>query len=47
MIKVVVDGSGSDVIWTGMYIAVKCTSVADAKKVIDGIYKAGSDSLAQ
>jgi hypothetical protein len=46
-IKVVPDGNGSDVIWTGKYKAVKGTSDADAKKVIDGIYKAGADVLAQ
>ncbi len=46
-IKVVPDGSGSDAIWTGKYKAKKGTSDADAKKAIDGIYKAGMDSLAQ
>ncbi|QAY94439.1 SRPBCC family protein [Methylovirgula ligni] len=46
-IKVVADGTGSDVIWTGKYKAVKGTSDADAQKVIDGIYKAGADALAQ
>jgi hypothetical protein len=46
-IKVVADGSGSDIIWTGKYKAVKGTSDADAKKTIDGIYKAGADALAQ
>ncbi len=46
-IKVVPDGSGSDAIWTGKYKAKKGTSDADAKKVIDGIYKAGMDALTQ
>lgn len=46
-IKVVADGSGSDIIWSGKYKAVKGTSDADAKKTIDGIYKAGADALAQ
>jgi hypothetical protein len=46
-IKVVPDGSGSDVIWTGKYKAKKGTSDADAQKTIDGIYKAGVDALAQ
>ncbi len=46
-IKVVADGSGSDVIWTGKYKAVKGTTDDAAKKVVDGIYKAGGDSLAQ
>lgn len=46
-IKVVADGSGSDVIWTGKYKAKKGTSDADAQKTIDGIYKAGADALAQ
>lgn len=46
-IKVVADGSGSDVIWTGKYKAKKGTSDADAQKTIDGIYKAGVDALAQ
>ncbi len=39
-------GSGSVVVWTGKYDA-KGASDADAKKVIDGIYKAGADSLAK
>jgi Polyketide cyclase / dehydrase and lipid transport len=46
-IKVVADGSGSDVIWTGKYRAKKGTTDDAAKKVIDGIYKAGVDSLVQ
>jgi Polyketide cyclase / dehydrase and lipid transport len=45
-ISVVADGNGSDVMWTGKYKAKKGTSDADAQKVIDGIYKAGVDSLA-
>lgn len=46
-LKVVPDGAGSDVIWSGKYKAKKGTSDADAKKTIDGIYKAGADALAQ
>ncbi|MFZ0730315.1 MAG: SRPBCC family protein, partial [Methylovirgula sp.] len=46
-IKVVAKGTGSEVGWTGKYKAKKGTSDADAKKVIDGIYKAGVDVLAQ
>ncbi len=46
-IKVVADGSGADIIWTGKYKAKKGTSDADAQKTIDGIYKAGADALAQ
>jgi hypothetical protein len=46
-IKVVADGSGSDVIWTGKYKAKKGTSDADAQKAIDGVYKAGVDALVQ
>ncbi|HLH12216.1 MAG TPA: SRPBCC family protein [Methylovirgula sp.] len=46
-IKVVPDGSGSDVVWSGKYKAKKGTSDADAQKTIDGIYKAGADALAQ
>jgi hypothetical protein len=46
-IKVVADGSGSNVSWTGKYKAKKGTSDADAQKVIDGIYKAGVDALVQ
>jgi hypothetical protein len=45
-IKVVPDGNGSDVVWTGKYKA-KGASDDAAKKVIDNIYKAGADSLAQ
>jgi len=44
-IKVVGDGKGSDIIWSGTYRA-KGVSDAAAKKVIDGIYKAGADALA-
>jgi hypothetical protein len=46
-IKVVADGSGSDVVWKGNYKAVKGTTDDAAKKIIDGIYKAGADSLAK
>ena len=46
-IKVVADGAGSDVVWSGKYDAVKGSTDDAAKKVIDGIYKAGADSLAQ
>jgi hypothetical protein len=46
-LKVVPDGTGSDVVWTGKYKAKKGTSDADAQKTIDGIYKAGADALAQ
>jgi hypothetical protein len=46
-IKVVADGSGSDVVWSGKYKAVKGTTDDAAKKIIDGIYKAGADALAQ
>jgi hypothetical protein len=46
-IKVVADGSGADVIWSGKYKAVKGKTDADAKTTIDGIYKAGADALAQ
>jgi hypothetical protein len=45
-IKVVPEGSGSSIVWTGNYKA-KGASDADAKKTIDGIYKAGADALAQ
>ncbi len=45
-IKVVPNGSGSEVVWTGKYKAKKGTSDADAQKTIDGIYKAGADALA-
>jgi hypothetical protein len=46
-IKVVADGSGSDIVWKGNYKAVKGTTDDAAKKVIDGIYKAGVDDLAK
>ena len=38
--------SGSSIVWTGKYDA-KGASDADAKNVIDGIYKAGADNLAK
>jgi hypothetical protein len=43
-IKVIPDGLVSEVVWTGKYKA-KGKSDADAKTVIDGIYKAGLDKL--
>jgi hypothetical protein len=46
-ISVVSKGTGSEVAWTGKYKAKKGTGDADAQKVIDGIYKAGVDALAQ
>lgn len=45
-IKVVPNGSSSVLIWYGRY-AAKGASDVDAKKTIDGIYKAGADSLAK
>jgi hypothetical protein len=45
-IKVLPDGSGSSIVWTGHYKA-KGASDADAKKTIDGVYKAGVDVLAK
>ena len=45
-IKVLPDGSGSSIVWTGDYKA-KGASEADAKKTIDGVYKAGVDALAK
>jgi hypothetical protein len=45
-IKVLPEGSGSSIVWTGHYKA-KGASDADAKKTIDGVYKAGADALAQ
>jgi hypothetical protein len=45
-IMVVPAGAGSCIVWTGTYDA-KGASDADAKKVIDGIYKAGADNLAK
>ncbi len=45
-IKVAPQGSGSVIIWYGKYDA-KGASDAEAKKTIDGIYKAGADSLAK
>ena len=46
-IKVVPDGKGSDIIWTGKYKATKGATDDAAKKIVDGIYKAGADALAQ
>jgi hypothetical protein len=45
-LSVVPAGAGSSIVWTGKYDA-KGASDADAKKVIDGIYKTGADSLAK
>ena len=45
-IAVVPAGAGSSIVWSGKYDA-KGASDADAKKVIDGIYKAGVDNLAK
>ena len=45
-IKVLPDGAGSSIVWTGNYKAKGATD-ADAKKTIDGIYKAGVDTLAK
>ena len=45
-IKVVTKGKGSTIIWSGTYKA-KGAPDADAKKTIDGIYKAGADALAK
>jgi hypothetical protein len=45
-IKVLPEGSGSSIVWTGDYKA-KGASDADAKKTIDGVYKAGVDALAK
>jgi hypothetical protein len=45
-IKVVADGSGSDVIWSGKYKAKGATDAA-AKQAIDGVYKGGVDALVQ
>ena len=45
-IKVVPEGSGSSIVWTGNYEA-KGASDDDAKKTIDGVYKAGADALAK
>lgn len=39
-------GAGSSIVWSGKYDA-KGASDADAKKVIDGIYKGGADNLAK
>jgi Polyketide cyclase / dehydrase and lipid transport len=46
-ISVAAKGTGSEITWTGKYQAKKGTSDAAAQKVIDGIYKAGVDTLAQ
>lgn len=45
-LKVVPKGKGSEIIWSGKYMA-KGAPDADAKKTIDGIYKSGVDSLAK
>jgi len=45
-IKVLPEGSGSSIVWTGDYKA-KGASDADAKTTIDGIYKAGVDAIAK
>jgi hypothetical protein len=45
-IKVVPDGSGSDIVWSGTYKS-KGASDADAKKAIDGVYQSGADALAK
>jgi len=45
-IKVVPEGSGASIVWTGNYKA-KGASDDDAKKTIDGVYKAGADALAK
>ena len=45
-IAVVPAGAGSSIVWTGKYDA-KGASNSDAKKVMDGIYKAGADNLAK
>ncbi len=46
-LKVVADGTGSDIVWTGKYKAKRGTTDEAAKTIIDGIYKAGADALAQ
>ena len=45
-IKVLPEGTGSSIVWTGNYKA-KGASDADAKSTIDGIYKAGVDAIAK
>ena|SRR5579863_24981 len=39
-------GAGSSIVWTGKFDA-KGASDADAKKVMEGVYKAGADNLAK
>lgn len=39
-------GAGSSIVWSGKYDA-KGASDADAKKIFDGLYKAGVDNLAK
>jgi hypothetical protein len=39
-------GAGSSIVWTGKFDA-KGASDADAKKVMEGLYKAGADNLAK
>jgi hypothetical protein len=45
-IAIVANGSGSTIVWTGHFDA-KGASDADAKKVMEGIYTAGADTLAK
>jgi Polyketide cyclase / dehydrase and lipid transport len=45
-IKVLPEGAGSSIVWTGNYKA-KGASDTDAKSTIDGIYKAGVDAIAK
>lgn len=46
-ISVIPAGSGSEIEWKGYYNAAKGTSDDAAKKILDGIYKAGVDNLAK
>lgn len=46
-ISVKAAGGSTEVDWKGHYKAVKGTTDDAAKKIIDGIYKAGVDSLAK
>lgn len=46
-ISVTSQGAGSLVTWKGHYKAAKGTTDDAAKKILDGIYKAGVDSLAK
>jgi hypothetical protein len=45
-IAIVPEGAGSAIVWTGKFDA-KGASDEEAKKVIEGIYKTGSDTLAK